>query len=428
MRKTLVVLLLAALCLLCLAGCRSRVLQDPGKAETLLMLPQAQVNPTPTPSPPAQPTPTPSPSAAPTPMPTASPSVSPVPSPKAEQPPTPAATAVPGSGSPTPGETGPGRPVEVVRQEEGQSQQLGEEPTAAAVTVTYDDNGGDTPTVSTSVRPGEPYGVQPEAAWRGHLFGGWWTEQAAGRQVTPETLVDREEDHTLYAHWTRREAAVITFHGNGGRVKVQQEKLSLNDGDAYGPLPTPLREGYDFLGWYTQPEGGEEITPESVFTGEEDQTLYAHWEYDPYAFWTFTLQNKTQQIYLCQQTSIYFETEQDNVTQSYVDLISSTGSLNLAEYRDDPFVPEDWIQAKNPQVVLKATGNMGAADQVQAAMQARLPGAWVIVVDNSALSGGPAGLYAGLALGKALYPDWYTDVDLSVAAAELGVSPGVLLF
>ena len=40
-------------------------------------------------------------------------------------------------------------------------------------------------------------------------------------------------------------------------------------------LPTATRDRYTFGGWYTQAEGGEEITTSYVFT--EDTTVYAHW-------------------------------------------------------------------------------------------------------------------------------------------------------
>lgn len=153
--------------------------------------------------------------------------------------------------------------------------------------------------------------------------------------------------HTLYAHWQHRDAATLTLDPNGGRIKSKEATLALSDGDCYGALPIPLREGYDFNGWWTQIDGGEQILPETVFSGTDDQTVYAHWTYDPLAFWTFTLQNKTQQIYLCQQISIYFETETDGVTQQYCDLITATGSFNIAESRDDPNVTDDWVQAKS---------------------------------------------------------------------------------
>ena len=139
-------------------------------------------------------------------------------------------------------------------------------------------------------------------------------------------------------------------------------------------------------------------------------------------FWTFTLQNKTQQIYLCQQISIYFETETDGVTQQYCDLITATGSFNIAESRDDPNVTDDWVQAKKPQVVLKCA-DLSQAASIRASAQARFPEQQIILVSPSALWGDEATmLYAKLALAKRLYGDWYTDVDLAKAAQELNIS------
>ena len=237
----------------------------------------------------------------------------------------------------------------------------------------------------------------------------------------PETIVSDVQAHTLYAHWQHRDAATLTLDPNGGRIKSKEATLALSDGDCYGALPIPLREGYDFNGWWTQIEGGEQILPETVFSGTDDQTVYAHWTYDPLAFWTFTLQNKTQQIYLCQQISIYFETETDGVTQQYCDLITATGSFNIAENRDDPNVTDDWVQAKKPQVVLKCA-DLSQAASIRALAQARFPEQQIILVSPSALWGDEATmLYAKLALAKQLYGDWYTDVDLVKAAQELNI-------
>lgn len=293
---------------------------------------------------------------------------------------------------------------------------------AAGVTVTYDPNGGDSTAVSASVTPGQPYGVQPEAVRRGYAFDGWWTLSDGGEQILPETIVSDMQAHTLYAHWQRRDAATLTFDPNGGRIKSKEATLALSDGDCYGALPIPLREGYDFNGWWTQIEGGEQILPETVFSGTDDRTVYAHWTYDPLAFWTFTLQNKTQQIYLCQQTAIYFETETDGVTQQYCDLITATGSFNIAENRDDVNVTDDWVQAKKPQVILKCA-DLSQATSIRASVQARFPEQQIILVSPSALWGDEATmLYAKLALAKQLYGDWYTDVDLAKAAQELNIS------
>lgn len=53
-------------------------------------------------------------------------------------------------------------------------------------------------------------------------------------------------------------------------------------GEAIGnELPTPEKvPGYVFAGWFTEREGGEQVSPQWQVTSS--CTLYAHWEVDPY--------------------------------------------------------------------------------------------------------------------------------------------------
>lgn len=44
-----------------------------------------------------------------------------------------------------------------------------------------------------------------------------------------------------------------------------------------GELPVPTRRYYDFVGWYTEVEGGELLTEDSALPGNDNITLYAHW-------------------------------------------------------------------------------------------------------------------------------------------------------
>lgn len=45
----------------------------------------------------------------------------------------------------------------------------------------------------------------------------------------------------------------------------------------YGTLPTPVRDYYNFNGWYTSAEGGTKITEITKVSLTKNQTLYAHW-------------------------------------------------------------------------------------------------------------------------------------------------------
>ncbi len=410
MKKSVFALLLAACMLLALlGGCRSRVLPAPEGADRVIYeeLPQEELSQEPQPEDPPPPEEPESP-----------------PEPPEDESPPPEEEAPPEPLPPEPADDDPpAQPTETQPDIPAQTGAIGAETfvreIVTGVTVTYDSNGGDSGTVKVSVTPGQPYGVQPEAVWRGHSFLGWFTEKGGGSPVTYQTEVTAQQDHTLFAHWQEKGTCTVTLDGNGGRVKSRESRVELSEGDRYGTLATPLREGYDFLGWFTEAEGGEAVTEESVFSGDADQTLFAHWEYDPVAFWTFTLKNKTQQVYLCQQVSIYFE-ESPGVTRQSVGLISSTGSLNIAENRSDPNVSDDWVLAKKPGVVMVLTSGLSASTQAE--VQARFPQQKIILVTEAALGSGSAGLYARIALAKELYPDWYEDVDLGTVASELGVT------
>ena len=150
--------------------------------------------------------------------------------------------------------------------------------------------------------------------------------------------------------------AELTVSLNPNRGTCETEYITVTVGNPYGELPVPVYRGYDFLGWFTAEEN--RIGAEDIFSASEEQTLYARWEYNPFDYWTFFLENTTQKIYACQQMTVYVEFE-DHVTASWCSLISGTGSFNVAQNREDPNVDDAWVLEKNPHVILKITDNMG---------------------------------------------------------------------
>ena len=72
---------------------------------------------------------------------------------------------------------------------------------------------------------------------------------------------------------------IVTFDANGGTCDEVRRKVYY--GAACGTLPQAQRERYLLNGWFTEREGGRRITAETVFTGTDDLTLYAHWAKDP---------------------------------------------------------------------------------------------------------------------------------------------------
>ena len=65
----------------------------------------------------------------------------------------------------------------------------------------------------------------------------------------------------------------ITFNGNKGNVSPTSKTLA--SGSEIGRLPSPKREGYSFVGWYTAKSGGKKVTASTKIT--KKCTLYAHW-------------------------------------------------------------------------------------------------------------------------------------------------------
>ncbi|MBQ9742006.1 MAG: leucine-rich repeat protein, partial [Kiritimatiellae bacterium] len=76
---------------------------------------------------------------------------------------------------------------------------------------------------------------------------------------------------------------VASFNLNGGGSLDGAEKQKTVDCDeAYGALPTPIRKGYTFAGWYTAASGGTLVTPETIVTADGAHALYAHWTPNTY--------------------------------------------------------------------------------------------------------------------------------------------------
>lgn len=74
----------------------------------------------------------------------------------------------------------------------------------------------------------------------------------------------------------------VSFDGNGGTLSDENTSKTVYNGQKYGVLPVPERQYHAFLGWYTQPEGGELVTEDTYVTELSAHTLYAHWELNVY--------------------------------------------------------------------------------------------------------------------------------------------------
>ena len=141
-------------------------------------------------------------------------------------------------------------------------------------TIVFESNGGSD--VEDLTQPvGTLLGTLPTPELEGYTFAGWFSDEAL--QMPFESLNMPENGAALYAKWTANEYQV-SFHVNGGDALAEEAAAKTVTFDAaYGGMPEPVRTGFTFLGWFTDTEGGEEITAESLVALAEDHTLYAQW-------------------------------------------------------------------------------------------------------------------------------------------------------
>ena len=291
------------------------------------------------------------------------------------------------------------------------------------VVVSFDARGGSCDTSRKKVIVGGAYGELPVPERDGFNFTGWYAGSDEGDQVTAGTVVTNKEDHTLYAGW--REATkkdhTLTFDPNEGRMKERDKTRTVTEGEPYGEMPLPVRKGHEFEGWFTSLDGGEQVSAGDTFDQTTNQTLYAHWSYDPYKYWSQTLQTIYESMYACQVIDCYIEFA-DNETASSCSFLDRCKAGNAARNRgSETTVTDQWVESRNPSVIIKCTDQ--SAGSAKAAMEERFPGRRILVVPTKAVYGSSSEqVYFSLYLGKVLYPSWYEEVDIAKAGEELGVS------
>lgn len=150
---------------------------------------------------------------------------------------------------------------------------------AKKFTVTFNANGGTTPTASKSVTYASTYGTLPTPTRTGYTFKGWYTAKTGGTKITSSSTVSITADTTLYAQWTAN-TYTVTFNANGGTTPTAS--MSVTYASTYGTLPTPTRTGYTFAGWFTAASGGTSVASGTTVSITANQTLYAHWTANTY--------------------------------------------------------------------------------------------------------------------------------------------------
>jgi len=152
-------------------------------------------------------------------------------------------------------------------------------------TVSFNANGGTTPTASKTVTYGSTYGTLPTPTRTGYTFTGWYTAASGGTKITSSSTVSITSNQTLYAQWTVN-TYTITYNLDGGALrsgKTNPTTYTVNDSFI---LNNPEKRGYTFKGWridsydvvgnkyiYTNTTSGNR------YSGFKIQLYSAKWEY-----------------------------------------------------------------------------------------------------------------------------------------------------
>ena len=100
---------------------------------------------------------------------------------------------------------------------------------------------------------------------------------SAGTVVITVTTVDGNKKASCQITVTAKpiQKYSVSLDAMGG--KVSPNAISVEAGKEYGALPTPIRDGYTFLGWYTEKNGGSKVGFVTKVTAANDHSLYARW-------------------------------------------------------------------------------------------------------------------------------------------------------
>ena len=145
-----------------------------------------------------------------------------------------------------------------------------------SLTVTWDagSNGGTIDGKASITTTGKPNATAtaptstPVKA--GHAFKGWYTSASGGSLYNTVTITAAK---TFYAQFTANSYSITWDLSNGNTETTKQ---------AYGEalvLPTePTRKNAEFLGWFTEVNGGTQVDANTIYKTDGDSTYYAHWE------------------------------------------------------------------------------------------------------------------------------------------------------
>lgn len=147
-------------------------------------------------------------------------------------------------------------------------------------TVTFNSLGGTT-VESQQIEAGSFVEKPTEPTKLGYSFDGWYTSTDGGKTLSTkfDFTTSILSDITLYAKWNAI-IFTVTFNTDSG-IFTEDTNQNVNYGEKVIEPTNPIRNGYDFLGWYESTDNGITLSElsynfDTVIT--ENIYLYAKWK------------------------------------------------------------------------------------------------------------------------------------------------------
>lgn len=170
----------------------------------------------------------------------------------------------------------------------------GETDVKEKITITYYLNDGTEDIFKREqIEKGDSPDMSVEPSRKGYEFKGWYYEAECENRVPDNITV--EEDTDFYASWEKKntggnggsggeipdnpddkkEPIKVTYYENDGTPDIYKTE-KIEKGDTPDTSGEPEREGYEFIGWYEDPDCKIPVDPSKPL--DKDTDFYAKWE------------------------------------------------------------------------------------------------------------------------------------------------------
>ena len=146
--------------------------------------------------------------------------------------------------------------------------------TVKRVRIVFAPNGGRVNSGSKTVICGKTYGALPTPTRRGYTFAGWYTAKSGGSRIGSSSVVRTTRNQTLYARWKLVKYKIQYRLGKGTNSRSNPAGYTVRSRTIV--LKNPVRKGYTFKGWYSDPKFKKKVT--KIAAGSTgSRKLYARW-------------------------------------------------------------------------------------------------------------------------------------------------------